>query len=90
MLHQASGFRSPAYVSRESRFDDRNIPANVMPEDRAGQDAMRAELRGKRRQAELVGNHFEVRVKSPDGDGRPPAPLWFPTRPVFGRKKPGT
>ncbi len=78
LVHRASGFQSPAYVPRDRTFDDRNIPADAAPEDRAAQDALRAELRGKRRQAELAGTTFEVRATLPRED----AP-----RPAFGRKK---
>lgn len=79
LLHQASGFQSPAYIPRERVFDDRTIPPDVQPEDRAAQDAQRAELRGLRRMAEEAGNSFEVRATLPREE---------PPRPVFGRKKP--
>ncbi len=69
LLHRASGFQSPHYVPRDRTFDDRNIPPDVQPEDRAAQDAQRAELRGKRRQAELAGNTFEVRATRPRDAG---------------------
>jgi len=88
LLHQPSGFQSPAYVPRDRRFDDRNIPPELQPEDRAAQDAQRALLRGQRRQAELAGNKFEVRAALPRDDTSRPGPSWLDQRPVFGRKRP--
>ncbi len=88
LLHRPSGFQSPDYVPRDRTFDDRNIPPDMQAEDRAAQDSQRAELRGKRRLAELAGNGFEVRAALPRDDTPRPGPSWLHLRPTFGRKKP--
>jgi hypothetical protein len=62
LLHTEYGYQSPTYVERgDTRFDDRNMPKDLLPSDANARVQVLDELRSKRAMAEGVGGRFDVR-----------------------------
>jgi hypothetical protein len=62
LLHKEHGYQSPTYVvPSDTRFDDRNMPKDLLPNDASDRAQVLEELRSKRALAEGIGGRFDVR-----------------------------
>jgi hypothetical protein len=94
MKHVAHSFVAPDHVPEANVIDDRAFPAAVMPADQETKMALANEWADKRRLAEGIGGHFEVRKEGltqlttppPPPPPAPRPPLRGPGARVFGRK----
>lgn len=87
LMYREYGFQSDSYVPRERAFDDRDLPADLVPETVGEKQDLLDEWEAKRAMAEGIGGRFEVRARNPQPSAPPPAqPTGFGVRRTFGRK----
>jgi hypothetical protein len=67
---RALGFMAPDYVPRETVFDDRTAPPEVLNAVGDAREAFLADIRGRREMAEAAGVRLEVKAPVGLSDGR--------------------